>query len=236
MTNVISSIEYNPKLAGSDGLVPAKSWYPPIKRALDFMLSLVALIVASPILGALAIWVRATSPGPVLYRGVRVGRGGRLFRMLKFRTMVVNAEALGASSTSSDDARITAAGRFLRRFKLDELPQLLNVLRGDMSFVGPRPQVQWAVDLYTPRERTLLSVRPGITDYASLRYRNEGEILKGSTNPDKDYLEKIAPGKIRLGLYYVATSSLITDLKLIVATGLAVAGVDPEWSLPTLES
>jgi len=155
--------------------------------------------------------------------------------MRKFRTMVVDADKIGPSSTAGDDPRITRPGKFMRRFKLDELPQLFNVLRGEMSFVGPRPQVQWAVDLYTPEERLLLSVRPGITDFASLRFRNEDEILKGSADPDKDYLEKIAPQKIKLGLHYVRNQSLLTDLKLIVATGLMVFGVSPEWCLPRPE-
>jgi lipopolysaccharide/colanic/teichoic acid biosynthesis glycosyltransferase len=152
--------------------------------------------------------------------------------MLKFRSMVVGADRRGASSTSEDDPRITSVGRLLRRFKLDELPQLLNVLRGDMSFVGPRPQVQWAVDLYSDEERALLSLRPGVTDFASLRFRNEGEILKGSSDPDRDYLLKIAPAKIRLGLHYVRNCSLWTDLRIITATALSVLGVDPGWCLP----
>ena len=138
--------------------------------------------------------------------------------MLKFRTMVVDAEKIGASSTAEDDPRITRVGAVLRRYKLDELPQLINVFRGDMSFVGPRPQVQWAVDLYTEEERDLLSVRPGITDYASLRFSNEGEILKGSADPDEAYFELIAPEKIRLGLEYVRTRSFWVDLKLIFLT------------------
>src|SRR6185437_14093478 len=154
--------------------------------------ALIGVVALSPLFMAIAAWVKLSSPGPVLYAGLRIGRGGVPFRMLKFRTMVVNADALGASSTSADDARLTSAGRVLRRFKLDELPQLVNVLRGDMSFVGPRPQVGWAVELYTPEERELLSVRPGITDFASLKFRNEGEILRGSADPDRDYLEKIA--------------------------------------------
>jgi lipopolysaccharide/colanic/teichoic acid biosynthesis glycosyltransferase len=115
---------------------------------------------------------------------------------------------------------------------LDEVPQLINVLSGDMSFVGPRPQVQWAVDLYTPEERDLLTVRPGITDYASLVFRNEGEILRGSEDPDKDYLEKIAPAKARLGLIYVHTRSLWLDLKILIATALVGLGIDPGWCLP----
>lgn len=207
--------------------------YSSFKRGLDFALAFAGLVVLSPILLAIAIAVKLTSPGPTFYAGVRIARGGGNFAMLKFRTMVAGADKLGASSTASDDARITRVGALLRRFKLDELPQLINVLRGEMSFVGPRPQVRWAVDLYTPEERLLLTVRPGITDYASLRFRNEGEILRGSSDPDRDYLEKIAPEKIRLGLHYVRTYSFAVDAKIICATLLSVAGLDPAWCLPS---
>jgi len=207
--------------------------YARFKRALDLLIALIGVVALSPLFMAIAAWVKLSSPGPVLYAGLRIGRGGVPFRMLKFRTMVVNADALGASSTSADDARLTSAGRVLRRFKLDELPQLVNVLRGDMSFVGPRPQVGWAVELYTPEERELLSVRPGITDFASLKFRNEGEILRGSADPDRDYLEKIAPHKIRLGLYYVQHYSFLIDAQILVATLLSIGGVDPSWCLPT---
>lgn len=206
--------------------------YPSLKRALDLLIALVGLVLLSPLLIAIAIWVKVSSPGPVLYGGVRIGKSGAPFRMLKFRSMVANADRIGGSSTSADDARLTTAGRFLRRFKLDELPQLVNVLRGDMSFVGPRPQVEWAVNLYTPDERRLLGVRPGITDFASLQFRNEGEILRGSLDPDRDYLEKIAPHKIRLGLYYVQHYSFTVDAKILAATILSLAGVDPSWCLP----
>ena len=207
--------------------------YPAFKRIIDILVALIGLVVFFPVFIALAIWVKASSPGPVLYAGRRIGKNAKPFRMLKFRTMVVNADKMGASSTSSDDVRVTSAGRFLRRFKLDELPQLINVLYGDMSFVGPRPQVEWAVNLYTAEERGLLSVRPGITDFASLRFRNEGEILRGSTDPDRDYLEKIAPHKIRLGLYYVRNYSFATDAKILIATLLSIAGVDPSWCVPS---
>lgn len=207
--------------------------YPSFKRSLDLIIALIGLVLLSPLLVAIAIWVKASSSGPVLYAGVRVGKEGVTFSMLKFRTMVVNADRIGGSSTADDDARLTSAGRFLRRFKLDELPQLVNVLRGDMSFVGPRPQVEWAVKLYTADERRLLSVRPGITDFASLRFRNEGEILRGSTDPDRDYLEKIAPHKIRLGLYYVQHYSFFVDARILAATLLSLAGVDPSWCLPS---
>lgn len=203
-----------------------------LKRAMDLGLAASALVVLSPLLLAATAWIKLADGGPVFYRGVRVGRGGVPFRMLKFRTMVIDAEKQGPSSTAGDDPRITRPGRLLRRFKLDELPQLLNVVKGDMSIVGPRPQVQWAVDLYTPEERLLLSVRPGITDFASLKFRNEAEILKGSADPDRDYLVKIAPLKTRLALHYVRHPSLATDLKIIFATTLSIAGVNPEWSLP----
>ena len=208
-----------------------KYFYPTLKRAIDLFLALCALILLAPVLMALSLWIKSADRGPVFYRGLRIGRGGKPFGMLKFRTMVMNADKMGPSSTAEDDPRITRAGRFMRAYKLDELPQLINVLKGEMSFVGPRPQVQWAVDLYTSEERALLTVRPGITDFASLKFRNEGEILKGSTDPDRDYLEKIAPSKIRLGLYYVRNHSLSMDLKLITATGLSIFGVDPQWSL-----
>ena len=147
---------------------------------------------------------------------------GARFKMNKFRTMVINADKIGGSSTPEDDPRITRVGRFLRRYKLDELPQLINVFKGEMSFVGPRPQVKWAVDLYTPAERLILTVRPGITDYASLRFPNEGEILKGSTDPDKDYMVKIHPEKMRLSLEYVRTRSMGLDIKIIFQTLAAI--------------
>lgn len=143
--------------------------------------------------------------------------------MMKFRTMVMNADKIGGSSTPDDDPRLTGIGKFLRKYKLDELPQLFNVLLGDMSFVGPRPQVQWAVDLYTPEERLVLTVPPGITDYASVRFPNEGEILKGSTDPDKDYMEKIHPEKMRLSIEYIRSRSLWVDLKVIFQTLAAIA-------------
>lgn len=203
-----------------------------MKRALDVLLASAGMLILSPILLAIAIWIKLADSGPVFYRGDRIGKDGAPFRMLKFRTMTVDAERAGPSSTAGDDPRITRPGRFIRRFKLDELTQLFNVLTGDMSLVGPRPQVAWAVDLYSPEERLVLSVRPGITDYASLRFRNEAEILRGSDDPDRAYLEKIAPEKLKLGLYYVRNRSLATDLKLITATALAVVGVDPDWCLP----
>jgi lipopolysaccharide/colanic/teichoic acid biosynthesis glycosyltransferase len=184
----------------------------------DLVVSLTGLLVLSPVLLVLGILVKLDSRGPVFYRGVRIGRYGKAFRIFKFRTMIVDAEKFGGSSTADDDPRITKVGKFLRKYKLDEWPQLINVLKGEMSLVGPRPQVEWAVALYTPQERQVLAVRPGITDYASLRFHNEGEILKGSKEPDKDYMEKIHPEKMRLSLEYVHTHSFWKDIRIIVQT------------------
>jgi lipopolysaccharide/colanic/teichoic acid biosynthesis glycosyltransferase len=202
-----------------------------MKRSLDLFLSAFGLMASSPVLLILAILIKLDSQGPVFYRGIRVGKGGKAFRIFKFRTMVVNAEHLGPSSSADDDPRLTRIGRFLRRYKVDELPQLLNVLIGHMSLVGPRPQVQWAVELYTEEEKRLLSVRPGITDYASIRFRDEGRILRGSTDPDADYFRRIAPEKIRLGLEYVRNYSAWIDTKIILATVWAILGGNPETIL-----
>ena len=193
-----------------------------MKRAIDLLISGVGLIVLSPVLFVLALWIKLDSSGPVFHRGLRVGRNETRFRMFKFRSMVENAHLIGGTSTPEDDPRITRAGKFLRKYKLDELPQLLNVFRGEMSLVGPRPQVPWAVDLYTPEEKTILRMRPGITDYASLRFRDEGEILRGSADPDKDYMEKIHPEKMRLSLEYARTQSLSLDCKILASTVAAV--------------
>lgn len=189
-----------------------------MKRCLDLVLSAIGLVVLGPILVVLAVWIKVGSRGPVFYRGERVGRYGRRFRIFKFRTMVTDAEKLGGASTPEDDPRVTGAGRFLRKYKLDELPQLLNVIAGDMSLVGPRPQVVWAVERYTEEEKVVLGVRPGITDYASLRFRDEGEILRGSADPDKDYFEKIHPEKMRLSLEYVRKRSVWLDCKILAKT------------------
>jgi lipopolysaccharide/colanic/teichoic acid biosynthesis glycosyltransferase len=196
--------------------------YPVLKRLFDLVVSAIALVLLSPLLAVLALLIKRHDGGPVLYAGRRVGKDGKPFGMYKFRSMVLNADRIGGSSTPDDDPRITPIGRFLRRSKLDELPQLINVLKGEMSIVGPRPQVQWAVDLYTPEQREVLTVPPGITDYESVRFPNEGEILKGSTDPDRDYMEKIHPEKMRLSLEYVRNRSLLTDLKVILQTSLAI--------------
>jgi len=189
-----------------------------LKRAFDLAFAIVGLVFLSPVIGGIAILIRILTPGPAIYGGTRVGRFGRPFRLYKFRTMVLNADKIGGPSTSEDDPRVTKLGRILRRYKLDELPQLVNVLKGEMSFVGPRPEVPAEVDLYTSEERELLNVPPGITDWASMRFHNEGEILKGSADPHRAYQEKIRPEKLRLGLEYVRRQSFWIDLQILFGT------------------
>ena len=189
-----------------------------LKRLFDLLLSSVGLVLLSPVILVLAFLIKLHDRGPVFYRGERVGRGGTIFRIYKFRSMVVNAEKTGVSSTTKEDPRVTPIGRFLRKTKLDELPQLLNVFSGQMSIVGPRPEVKKFTDLYDDKEKVLLELRPGITDYASLWDINEAEVLAGSSDPDKDYMEKIRPEKIRLQLKYERERSLWTDIKIVLLT------------------
>lgn len=196
--------------------------YPFAKRAFDLVASLLGLVILSPLLILVSILIKLESRGPVLYAANRVGKDGVMFKMYKFRSMVINADKIGGSSTPDDDPRITKMGKFVRRTKLDELPQLINVVNGTMSLVGPRPQVKWAVDLYTPEQRRVLTVQPGITDYASLNFPNEGEILRGSTDPDRDYMEKIHPEKMRLSLEYLDKRSMGTDIGIIFQTLAAI--------------
>ena len=189
-----------------------------LKRLFDILFSAFGLIVMSPPLIFSAIAIKLDSEGPVFYRGKRIGRYGKPFRIYKFRTMVVNAEKLGGPSTADDDPRITKIGHLLRKLKLDEVPQLINVLIGEMSFVGPRPEVQHYVDMFTEEEKAILDVRPGITDWASLWNPDEGAILKGSQDPEKAYMEKIRPEKLKLQLKYVKKNSFWIDLKIILLT------------------
>ena len=195
-----------------------------LKRLTDLGLAIAGLVILSPLLILLAVLVKSTSSGPVLYGGMRVGLHGRRFRMWKFRSMVSNADRIGGPSTAGDDARVTPVGRFLRRYKLDELPQLLNVVAGQMSLVGPRPEVPVYVDMFTPEERAILSVRPGMTDWASLWNVDEGAVLAGEPDPERAYLEKIRPEKIRLQLEYVRRRSFAVDMQILADTALAVLG------------
>lgn len=195
-----------------------------VKRAMDVLLSATGLALLSPVLLACAAAIKLDSPGPALYRQVRVGRGGREFRIFKLRTMTDGADGRGMQITVGGDARITRVGAVLRKYKLDELAQLLNVLRGEMSFVGPRPEVPRYVRLYSQAQRKVLLVRPGITDPASIAYRNENDLLAQSDDPERTYVEEIMPAKLELNRRYIVEFSLLGDLRLIGRTIRAVAG------------
>jgi lipopolysaccharide/colanic/teichoic acid biosynthesis glycosyltransferase len=189
-----------------------------LKRAMDLTMALVGIVLGCPLMLVIALAIKRGSPGPVFYRGVRVGRYGKPFRMFKFRTMRADGDKASWLSTSNDDPRITPVGRFLRKHKLDELPQLINITTGEMSFVGPRPEVPFYVNMFTREEQAILSVRPGITDWASLWNPDEGAVLAGSPDPEKTYMEKIRPEKIRLQLEYVRRRSLATDIAILFQT------------------
>jgi lipopolysaccharide/colanic/teichoic acid biosynthesis glycosyltransferase len=189
-----------------------------MKRLLDIFVSFTGLTIFSPILLVVCLLVWKQDFQSPFYIAPRVGKDGQIFKMVKLRSMVVNADKSGVESTSSSDTRITPIGKFIRSYKLDELTQLWNVLKGDMSLVGPRPQTQAGVDVYTEMERHLLDIRPGITDISSIVFADEGEILKNSSNPDLDYDILIRPWKSRLGLLYVNKHSLILDLQLVLIT------------------
>lgn len=189
------------------------------KRLFDLLVSLLALLVLAPLFAAVALAIRLESAGPVLFRQERVGLHGRIFRIHKFRTMVADAESRGPQLTAGNDPRITRVGAFLRRHKLDELPQLLDVVRGDMSIVGPRPEVPRYVALYPPEMRDIvLSVRPGITDTASVAYRDESAQLARAGNTEQLYVSEIMPQKLRMCVEYVRTRSLPGDLKIVLCT------------------
>lgn len=192
-----------------------------LKRLFDLLASAMGLVLLSPLLALIAIAIRLTSPGPIFYRARRVGRGGREFTLYKFRSMVADADRHGPGITAAGDPRVTPVGRVLRRTKLDELPQLWNVLRGDMTLVGPRPEDPRYVALYTPEQRRVLDVRPGITSLASLEYRNEESILRG---PDWEqrYVQEVMPAKLAIDLRYVQRATLFSDLVIILRTLLAL--------------
>ena len=189
-----------------------------MKRLFDLFFSFIGIVILSPIILVIFAAIKLYDNGPVFYKAPRIGLKGIPFKMIKFRTMIINADKMGASSTKADDPRMTKPGSVLRKYKLDEIPQLFNVFAGKMSIVGPRPQVAWAVELCNEEERKILSVRPGITDYASIKFHNEEEILKGSEDPDKLYMEMIHPEKMRLSLEYVRNQSFFTDIKIIFLT------------------
>jgi len=189
-----------------------------MKRFFDIIVSLIVLLLTFPVIIVISILIKLEDGGPVLYKANRVGLNDSLFIMYKFRTMIVNAETLGPSSTSADDVRITRIGGFLRKYKIDEITQFINVLKGDMSIVGPRPEVKKFTDIYTEEEKRILTVKPGITDWASIWNSNEGKILEGEEDPDKVYMEMIRPEKIRLQLKYVNKHNFLIDLEIIFLT------------------
>ena len=203
-----------------------------VKRAFDLAVAGAGLVGCAPLIGAVAAAIKLEDGGPVFYRGERVGLHGKPFKILKFRSMVVDAEKSGVSTTGDADSRITRTGKVIRRLKLDELSQLFNVVVGDMSLVGPRPEVQKFVDMYTEEERAILDVRPGITDWASIWNNDEGAVIAASGIEDADeaYEKLIRPTKLELQLEYVRERSLVTDLKIILRTLRAIVERDHDVS------
>lgn len=187
-------------------------------RFFDFLFSLLGLIILSPLLLLISLCVVFDSRGGVFYRQIRVGKNGKDFKLYKFRSMRSGSDRRGLITVGEKDSRITRVGYFLRKYKLDELPQLINVLKGEMSLVGPRPEVRKYVDLYTPEQRKVLSVVPGITDYASIEYVDENRILGGAVDPDKTYVEVIMPDKIRYNMRYIEHRSVKEYFKIIFLT------------------
>jgi len=202
-----------------------------IKRLFDIVLSSLGLLFWAPLLIIIALLIKIDDPGgPIFYRGIRTGRYGRPFRIYKFRTMFVNAEKVGGPSTALNDPRLTKVGKSLRKYKLDELPQLINILLGEMSFVGPRPQVERYTRLYTEEENVILSVPPGLTDYASIKFINQEEIL-GDGEVDDKYFLQIEPEKNKLRIKYVKECSLWVDLTIIIKTAISLLKTRFRWNI-----
>lgn len=188
------------------------------KRIFDIIFSLLGIILLLPILIIISIIIKLTSKGPILFTQVRVGKNKANFKILKFRTMVIDAEKIGRQITVGHDPRITSIGRILRKYKLDELPQLFNVLLGQMSFVGPRPEVPKYTNFYNEQQSQVLKVKPGITDYASIKYSDENAILGVSEDPEKIYITQVMPDKLSINLEYIARRSVLEDMKIIFLT------------------
>lgn len=190
-----------------------------IKRIFDIIFSFLGLVFTSPVILVLAILIKKESAGPAFYLGDRVGKDGRIFRMYKFRSMVMDADKIGGPSTAADDPRLLKTGKFMKKYQLDELPQFINILKGDMSFVGPRPEVPSEVATYDEEtKKIILSVKPGLTDLATLENVHEGEILRGSKDPHKTYQQLIKPMKLKLAREYVLKRSFLLDMKIILKT------------------
>lgn len=197
-----------------------------VKRLFDLIVALVSLIVLAPLLLIVGLLIKLDSPGPVFYRGDRIGKGGVPFKMYKLRTMVTSADRMGSALTHSGDSRITRVGRILRNWKIDEFPQLLNILRGEMSVVGPRPESPGYVEYYTPEQRQVLQVKPGMTGLTQVRFRHEETLLSYCANVEEDYIEKIMPQKLALDLEYIENQSLLLDVQLIIQTFLCLFKAD----------
>ena len=204
------------------------------KRMIDFIFSLIGLLIISPIFIVFIIAIWMNDFHNPFYVAPRVGRNGKLFKMIKLRSMKIDADKSGVASTSNDDDRITPVGHLIRKFKFDELSQLINVFIGDMSLVGPRPQVEQDVKLYTEKEMGLLKIRPGITDYSSIVFSDEGNILDGSDDPERDYNNLIRPWKSRLGLFYIKNQSILIDIKLILFT--VISFINKKWVLKKISN
>ena len=189
-----------------------------LKRTFDILFSSIGLLMLLPVFLVMAVWIKADSEGPVFYRQVRVGMHGKLFRIFKFRSMRLGSDKASQITIGERDSRITRSGIIIRKYKLDELPQLINVFTGDMSFVGPRPEVPKYVDLYTEAQRHVLDVRPGITDMASIKYIDENELLGKANNPEDYYIHTIMPDKLSINLEYVKNNSFMDDVTIIFKT------------------
>jgi len=191
-------------------------------RFFDNLFSFTGLLILAPFFIIIALFVACTSRGAIFYTQKRVGKNNKDFTLYKFRTMNLHADRTGLLTVGENDARITGVGRFLRKYKLDELPQLWNVLKGEMSLVGPRPEVRKFVDLYNDEQRRVLEVRPGITDYASIKYVNESQLLVQTNDPEKQYIEEIMPRKLKLNLWYIENRSLKAYFKILLLTAKAI--------------
>lgn len=219
MTSGISKdTDKSKRMLDVDELLKEKGFQLILKRLFDFIVSLIGLVILLPIFLLISGVIKMDSQGPVFYKQVRIGKNGEPFKIFKFRTMIQNADKLGLQITVDKDIRITKVGKFLRKIKLDELPQLINVIIGDMSFVGPRPEVPKYVAMYDCYQKNILKVRPGITDIASIEYKDESSLLTNSSDPERTYIEDIMPKKIELNIIYIENLSLGYDIKLIFKT------------------
>ena len=206
-----------------------------MKRIIDILLSFIVLVLGMPFYLIIGMLIALDTKGRVLYKQSRVGRNNVDFELYKFRTMCVDADQGSLITVGTHDARITRVGAFLRRFKIDEVPQFFNILKGEMSIVGPRPEVRKYVDMYTPEQMRVLSVRPGLTDYASIRYVNENEILAASDNPEETYIHEIMPDKLALNLQYIEEQSIWVDVKIMFMTLKAIVVRNEECRMKNVE-